>query len=100
MVGRLHHKNLARSAAALAGLASAVSVLIGFFAARAAPHGWLRLTVALHMSKQPLIVKLAPIVAGFAVVVAATAGVLSFYSWCRERGAEPGIKPNIESRAD
>jgi hypothetical protein len=83
--GKLHYKRLGRSAAALAGFAGALSMLIGVLAARLSPHGWSRLTVALHVSRAPLIVRLAPVVAGIAVCLGAAAGLLSFYSWCVER---------------
>jgi hypothetical protein len=80
----LHHKNLARSIGAIASLAGAVSVLVGVLATRMAPHGWARVTTALHMTKKPLLVQLAPFIAGFAVTAACVAGLLSFYSWYRE----------------
>jgi hypothetical protein len=71
----LQPKRLSNSTAALAGLAGAISVFVGILAARAAPHGWLRLASALHLHKQPLIVKLAPIVAGVAITIATAAGL-------------------------
>lgn len=83
--GKLHHKKLSRSAAALAGLAGALSVLVGVLAARVSPHGWHRLGVALHVGRVPLIVRLAPLVAAIAVCLGAAAGLLSFYSWYVER---------------
>jgi hypothetical protein len=79
-----HHKNLARSIGAIASLAGAVSILIGALAAHMAPHGWSRVKVALHLAKKPLLLQLTPYIAGFAVTVAAVAGLLSFYSWYRE----------------
>jgi hypothetical protein len=88
MTSKLHHKRLSRSAAALAGLAGAVSILIGLLAARVTPHGWSRLTSALHVTRVPLIVKLAPVVAGIAMTLGATAGLLSFYSWWMERAEQ------------
>jgi hypothetical protein len=81
----LQPKRISNSTAALAGLAGAISVFVGILAARAAPHGWLRLASALHLHKQPLIVKLAPIVAGVAITIATAAGLAKFYSWCLER---------------
>jgi len=81
----LQPKRLSNSTAALAGLASAVSVFVGILAARAAPHGWLRIASALHLHRQPLIVKLAPVVAGIAVTLATAAGLVKFYLWCIER---------------
>jgi hypothetical protein len=88
----LSHKKLGKSVGALAGLASAVSVFVGTLAARSSPKGFAKLSVALHFSKTPLIVKLAPICAGVAVSIATAAGLLGFYTWLVEReesGAEP-----------
>jgi len=79
-----HHKNLARSMGAIASLAGAVSVLFGVLATHMAPHGWSKVKVALHLAKKPLILKLAPYIAGFALAAATAAGILSFYSWYRE----------------
>jgi len=84
----LRPKRLTNSTAALAGLASAISVFVGVLAARAAPHGWLRIASALHLHRQPLLVKLAPIVAGVAITIATAAGLFKFYSWCLERDEE------------
>jgi uncharacterized membrane protein (DUF441 family) len=78
------HKNLARSIGAVASLAGAVSVLVGILAQHLAPHGWGRVTMALHLTKKPLLLQLAPYIAGFAVAAATAAGILSFYSWYRE----------------
>jgi hypothetical protein len=69
----------------MAGLAGALSVLVGVLAAHLAPHGFSRLTVAMHFARVPLIVRLAPVVAGIAVCLGAAAGLLSFYSWWVER---------------
>jgi fumarate reductase subunit C len=80
-----YYKRLGRSTGALAGLASAISVFVGLLAARAAPHGFARISVALHFSKTPLIVKLAPVCAGIAVAIATAAGLLSFVVWIVER---------------
>jgi hypothetical protein len=79
-----HHKSLARSIGAIASLAGALSVLVGVMATRMAPHGWGHVKMALHLAKKPLIVQAAPFIAGFAVVAATAAGLLSFYSWWRE----------------
>ena len=81
----LQPKRLSNSTAALAGLASALSVFVGVLAARAAPHGWLRIAGALHLHRQPMIVKLAPVIAGIAVTLATAAGLIKFYLWCVER---------------
>jgi hypothetical protein len=89
----LHYKRLGRSTGALAGLASAVSVFVGLLAARAAPHGFAKISVALHFAKPPLIVKLAPLFTGVAVAIATAAGLLSFVVWIVEREEEdPSVK--------
>jgi hypothetical protein len=88
----LHHKNLARSIGAIASLAGAVSVLVGVLATRMSPHGWGHVKMALHLTKKPLLMQLAPFIATFAVTAATVAGLLSFYSWYRdgkERQAPP-----------
>jgi hypothetical protein len=79
------HKKLSRSTGALAGFASALSMFVGFLAARAAPHGLAKVSVALHLSRAPLIVKLAPIFAGIAAAIATAAGLITFYAWLVER---------------
>jgi hypothetical protein len=89
----LHAKRLSNSTAAMAGLASAVSVFVGVLAARAAPHGWFRIASALHLHRQPLIVKLAPLVAGISVTLATMAGLIRFYLWCVEREAAAPEEP-------
>jgi len=73
----------------MAGLAGALSVLLGLLAAHAAPHGLSRLGVVLHLAHPPLIVRLAPIMTGIAVSLGTAAGLLSFYSWCVERPDQP-----------
>ena len=85
VLSSLEHKRLSNSTAAIAGLASAVSVLVGVIAAHFAPHGWLRIASALHLHRQPMVVKLAPIATGVAVTIATAAGLIKFYSWCVER---------------
>jgi hypothetical protein len=92
----LQPKRLTNSTAAMAGLASGVSVFVGVLAARAAPHGWLRIASALHLHKQPLLVKLAPIVAGIAITIATAAGLIKFYSWCLEREEAPADETQRE----
>jgi hypothetical protein len=79
-----HHKNLARSIGAIASLSGALSVLVGMLAARLSPHGWGHVKMALHLTKKPLLMQLAPFIATFAVTAATVAGLLSFYSWYRE----------------
>jgi hypothetical protein len=77
-------KKLHRSTGAIAGLAGAVSVIIGMLAAYVTPKGWGRVTMALHVTKKPFIVKLAPIVTGVSVTIAAAAGLLGFFVWWME----------------
>jgi hypothetical protein len=79
-----HHKNLARSIGAVASLAGAMSVLVGVLATHMAPHGWGHVKMALHLTKKPLLMQLAPFIAAFAVTAATVAGLMSFYSWYRE----------------
>jgi hypothetical protein len=88
----LHHKKLARSIGAIASLAGAVSVLVGMLATRMSPHGWGHVKMALHLTKKPLLMQLAPFIATFAVTAATVAGLLSFYSWYRE-GKEQKAPP-------
>jgi uncharacterized membrane protein (DUF441 family) len=88
LVKTLHHKRLGNSTSAIAGLASGLSVLCGLIAAHFAPRGISRLTMALHIAKKPLILKLAPLLAGVAVAFATAAGIVRFYSWCKEREEE------------
>lgn len=85
LLSRLHHKSVIDSTGAFAGLASAISVLFGLIAARFGPHGFGRIAVALHVHKQPLLVRLAPLVAAIALALATAAGLLRFYAWWRER---------------
>jgi hypothetical protein len=85
MLKALEHKRLSNSTAAVAGLATAVSVLVGAIAAHFAPHGWLRIASALHLHRQPMIVRMAPLVAGVAAGLATAASLVKFYSWCIER---------------
>jgi hypothetical protein len=80
----LHSKKLHRSAGAIAGLTGALSVIIGTLAAYMTPKGWGRVTMALHVTKKPFIVKLAPIVTGVSVTIAAAAGLLGFFVWWME----------------
>jgi hypothetical protein len=85
VVKALHSKKMHRSAGAIAGLASALSVMVGLLAAYATPHGLGRVEMALHMTKKPFIVRLAPIITGVSVGIAAAAGLLGFYLWLIEQ---------------
>ena len=76
--------------AAIAGFASALSVIVGMIAARMAPHGFARLSVALHLSKQPFIMQLAAGIAGIAVAAATISGLLHFWAWWQEREVDAG----------
>jgi hypothetical protein len=82
--GVLHHKRLAKTTAAVAGLTGALSVLVGMIAARAAPHGLRGLAVSLHLARQPLIVKIAAGITSLAVIAAVLSGLLHFYAWWHE----------------
>jgi hypothetical protein len=96
---RLHPKKLDPSIGAIAGLASAVSVIVGFMAQNAMGHGWRRAFVALHLARKPLIVRLAPALAAVAVGIATAAALLRFYNWCREArvtATARGIEQTIE----
>jgi hypothetical protein len=81
---RLHPKRLDPSIGAIAGLASAVSVIVGFIAQNAMGHGWHKASIALHLAKKPLIVRLAPAIAAVAVGIATAAALLRFYNWYSE----------------
>jgi hypothetical protein len=88
VVRTLRSKRVHRSAGAIAGFASAMSVLVGMLAAYATPKGWGRVSMALHMTKRPFILKLAPIITGGAVALATAAGLLGFYLWVIDRPDE------------
>jgi hypothetical protein len=90
-------KNVHRSAGAIAGLASALSVIVGTLAGYATPRGWGRVTMALHITKKPFIVKLAPLLTGASVAIATAAGLLGFYLWLAERR---GDAPDHKSEGD
>ena len=57
-----------------------------------------RLRTALHLSKAPIVVKLAPFVAGVAITIATAAGLMKFYSWCIER--EEVEREDVEHQED
>jgi hypothetical protein len=84
----LNNKKVHRSAGAIAGFASAMSVLVGMLAAYSTPKGWGRVSMALHMTKKPFILRLAPVITGVAVAIATAAGLLGFYLWLVERPEE------------
>jgi len=85
----LQSKKVHRSAGAIAGFASAMSVLVGLLAAYATPKGWGRVSMVLHLTKRPFIMKLAPMITGVAVAIATAAGMLGFYLWVVERPDDP-----------
>ena len=85
---QLEHSRLAKSTTALAGLAGAVSAVTGTAAAVAAPTGLGAISVAIGLTSAPLVVTAAPIVAGVAVGVGTAAGLVRFYSWCKDVAAE------------
>ena len=80
---------------AIAGFVSALSVIVGTLAAQATPKGWGRVTMALHMTKKPFIVKLAPIMTGVSVAIVTAASLLGFYLWVIDRrNDEPDHDPD------
>jgi uncharacterized membrane protein (DUF441 family) len=83
--GRLHPKRLSKMTAAIAALAGALSVVVGVLAARLAPHGLRGLAITLHITREPLIVKVAAGIGTIAVTTAAVSGILHFYLWWQER---------------
>ncbi|GAC1496803.1 MAG: hypothetical protein NVS1B6_02150 [Steroidobacteraceae bacterium] len=85
VVNVFNRKKVHKSAGAIAGFASAISVIVGTLAAYATPRGWGRVTMALHITKKPFILKLAPLLTGAAVAIATAAGILGFYLWVTDR---------------
>ena len=84
----LHHRRLSASTGAISGLIGALSIIVGAVAAYYAPRGWRRLAFALHLAKKPLILKMAPYIAGAAAAAATAASLIKFVSWCLESGDE------------
>jgi hypothetical protein len=78
-------KKVHRSLGAIAGMTSAVSVMVGTLAARATPKGWGRVSLALHMTKKPFIMKLAPLLTGASVAIVTAVGIMGFWIWLVER---------------
>jgi len=87
---RLDKKKVHRSLGAIAGFTSAVSVIVGTLAARSTPRGWGHVTMALHLTKKPFIMKLAPILTGASVAVVTAVGIMGFYIWLVERDTDSG----------
>ena len=73
-----------------------MSVVVGLIAGYSTPRGWGRLSMALHITKKPFIMKLAPLVTGTAAALATAAGLLGFYLWITER-AEEAKEPGSDS---
>jgi hypothetical protein len=93
----LKNKRVHRSFGAVAGFASALSVIVGTLAAYATPKGWGRVSMALHMTKKPFIVKLAPLLTGASVAIATAAGLLGFYLWITDHQNDaPEHKPDSD----
>jgi hypothetical protein len=97
LLKRVDKKKLHRSLGAVAGLTSSVSVIVGMLAARATPKGWGRVTLALHMTKKPLIMKLAPLLTGASVAIVTAVGIMGFYIWLMERDADAGQPSQAKS---
>jgi hypothetical protein len=88
-------KKIHRSIGAIAGFVSALSVIVGTLAAQATPKGWGRITMALHMTKKPFIVRLAPVITGVSVAIVTAASLLGFYLWLVERRTDdPASEPD------
>lgn len=83
---KIHHRHLSSTTGAVAAGASVVSGLVGMLVMFNTPHGLHRVAVALHFARQPVLARIAPLIAAFAVTAAAIAGALRLYSWCRELG--------------
>jgi hypothetical protein len=85
----MQHQRLSESTGVLAGLATAISVIVGYLAGRATPSGLAKLTTALHLTRPPLIVRIAPYLTGFAIALATAASLFRFYSWWVSRRKPP-----------
>ncbi len=85
----MRHKQLSESTGVLAGLASAIAVIFGYLAARATPKGLAKLSMAMHLTRPPLIARIAPVLTGIAVALATVASLYRFYTWWMERAAAP-----------
>jgi hypothetical protein len=83
----IHHRHLSSTSGAVAVGAGVLSGLVSVIVMFTAPHGFRRFAVALHVARQPMLVRIAPFIAAFAVMAAAIAAVLRLYSWGREVGA-------------
>jgi hypothetical protein len=97
MLKRLDKKKVHRSLGAIAGFTSALSVIVGMLAARATPKGWGRVSMALHFTKKPLIMKLAPILTGASVAVVTAVGIMGFWIWLVERERDAADNPPTKS---
>jgi hypothetical protein len=85
----MRYKRFSESTGALAGLASAIAVIVGYVAARVTPKGLAKLTMAMHLTRPPLVLRIAPVLTGIAVALATAAGLFHFYTWWVERDARP-----------
>jgi len=85
LLKRLDKKKMHRSLGAIAGLTSSVSVIVGMLAARATPKGWGRVSMALHFTKKPMLMKLAPLLTGVSVAIVTAVGILGFWIWLMDR---------------
>jgi hypothetical protein len=94
----MRHKRLSESTGALAGLATAIAVIVGYVAARVTPKGFAKLTMAMHLTRTPLIVRIAPVLTGIAVALATAAGLFRFYTWWVEREAYPADDNSHENK--
>jgi hypothetical protein len=93
----VQHKRLSESTGVLAGLASAIAVIVGYLAARATPKGLAKLSIAMHLTRPPLIARIAPVLTGIAVALATVASLYRFFVWWVERDAPPDDDSSSES---
>ena len=85
----MNHTRLSESTGVFAGLATAIAVIVGYLAARATPKGLAKLTMMMHLTRPPLMARIAPVLAGVAAALATVASLLRFYSWWVEQDAPP-----------
>ncbi|MEP6884871.1 MAG: hypothetical protein ABJC66_08985 [Gammaproteobacteria bacterium] len=96
----LHPRRLDPSVGAVAGVVSAVSVIVGYLAQRAMGHGWHKAFIALHVVKRPMIVRLAPFFTGTAIAIVTAGALLRFYNWYREKEWRRPLEPERDASAD
>ena len=53
--------------------------------------------MALHMTKKPLIMKLAPLLTGVSVAIVTAVGIMGFWLWLMERESDASHSPPSKS---